>query len=263
MNARLETSQQARPGIGLAEWLRQHLPSSARRKVRALTDPLAGPLGSIRGVRTEARVVGLSFDDGPDPAYTPKVLDLLLTRQATATWFVLIDRAEAHPELIARMLSEGHDVGLHGVDHQRLTRMTPQELKQHVREGVSRLTALTGRPVCFFRPPYGAQNLLSFRAVRKQGMESVVWSADCDDWSQHPEAVIAARAVRAAAPGALLLLHDGLAGNPLDIASPPALDRALIAALVVEGLESLGLRGVSLSELLKHGEVHRTLWFRP
>jgi peptidoglycan/xylan/chitin deacetylase (PgdA/CDA1 family) len=248
---------------GFAEWLRLRLPPSIRRKVRALTDPLAGPLGSIRGVRTQARVVGLTFDDGPDPAYTPGILDVLSAHYATATWFVLIDRAEAHPELIARMLSEGHDVGLHGVDHSRLTRLSRQSLIPHIREGVTRLSAITGRPVRFFRPPYGAQNLSSFRVVRREGMESVVWSADCDDWSQQAETVIAERAVSAASPGVLLLLHDALEGNPLDPACHPTLDRRKLVELVVDGLASQGFRSVSLSELLRLGDVHRTLWFRP
>jgi peptidoglycan/xylan/chitin deacetylase (PgdA/CDA1 family) len=263
MKATIQSPEGSRRAIRFTEWLRSRLPPSTRRKVRALTDPLAGPLGSIRGVRTEARVVGLSFDDGPDPAHTPAILDVLFAHNATATWFVLVDRAEANPELIARMLSEGHDVGLHGVDHSRLTRLSRQNQIRHIREGVTRLSKLTGRPVRFFRPPYGAQNLSSFWAVRREGMESVVWSADCDDWSERPEVVISERAISAAAPGALLLLHDALAGNPLDPASHPTLDRRRLVELIVDGLASQGFRSVSLSELLRLGEVHRTLWFRP
>ena len=263
MRATTQSPGGGRRASGLLQWLRSRLTPEARRKVRAFTDPLAGPLGSIRGVRTEARVVSLSFDDGPDPAYTSEILDVLLANNATATWFVLVDRAEAHPELIARMLSEGHDVGLHGVDHSRLTRLSRQNLVRHTREGVARLSALTGRPTRFFRPPYGAQNLSSFWVVRREGMESVVWSADCDDWSQHPESVIAERAVGAASPGGLLLLHDALAGDPLDPACHPTLDRRKIVELVVEGLASRGYRSVSLSKLLGLGQVHRTLWFRP
>lgn len=249
--------------FALMEWVRLRLPPSTRRKLRALTDPFAGPFGSVRGVHTQARMVGLTFDDGPDSVYTPGILDVLSAYKTTATWFVLVDRAEAHPDLIARMLSEGHDVGLHGVDHSRLTRLSHQSLIRHIREGVTRLSALTGRPVRYFRPPYGSQNLSSFWAVRSQGMESVVWSADCEDWSQHPETVIADRAISGASPGALLLLHDALAGDPLEPASPPTLDRIRMVEQVVEGLASRGFRSVSLSELLRLGEVHRTLWFRP
>lgn len=263
MRATTQSPEAGRRPFGFAHWIGLHLSPSTRRKVRALTDPFAGPFGSIRGVRTQALAVGLTFDDGPDPAYTSGILDVLAAHDATATWFVLVDRAEAHPELIARMLAEGHDVGLHGVDHRRLTRLSQQNLVPHIREGVARLSALTGRPVRFFRPPYGAQNLSSFWAVRREGMESVVWSADCDDWSQHPESIIAERAIGAASPGGLLLLHDALAGNPLDPAILPTLDRRRMVELVVEGLAFRRFRSMSLSELLRQGDVHRTLWFRP
>lgn len=153
MRSTTQKPETGRRSIALAEWVRSRLPLSARRKVRALIDPIAGPLGSIRGVRIQAPVVGLSFDDGPDPNYTSGILDVLYAYNATATWFVLIDRAEAHPELIGRMLSEGHDVGLHGVDHSRLTRLSRHDLVRHIREGVTRLSAITGHPVRFFRPP--------------------------------------------------------------------------------------------------------------
>jgi peptidoglycan/xylan/chitin deacetylase (PgdA/CDA1 family) len=248
---------------GFAQWLRSRLTPAARSKVRALTDPLAGPLGSIRGVRTCARVVGLTFDDGPDEAYTSGILDVLSEYGATATWFVLVDRAEAHPELIARMLSDGHDVGLHGIDHSRLTRMPWQNIGPHIHKGVLRLSAVTGRPIQFFRPPYGAQSLSTFFAVRREGMESVVWSADCDDWTQHPEEHIADLAVAAASPGAILLLHDVLADSPPDPSYRLILDRRKIVELVLGGLTSRSFQSVSLSELLRLGDVHRTLWFRP
>lgn len=263
MRLTTQTPEAGRRPIGLAEWVRSRLSPSARRKVRALTDPLAGPLGSIRGARTPASVVGLSFDDGPDPDYTSGILDVLSAHKATATWFVLVDRAEAHPELIARMLSDGHDVGLHGIDHSRLTRLSQQDLVRHIRDGVIRLSAITGRPVRFFRPPYGAQSLLSFLVVRRQGMECVVWSADCEDWSQHPEKVIAERAIGAASSGAILLLHDAYAGNPLDRANPPMLNRIEVVELIADGLTCKGFTCVSLTELLRLGNAHRTLWFRP
>lgn len=253
----------ARPSPTLVDWVRRRLSAPVRRRVRALTDPIAGPLGSIRSVHTSVPLVGLTFDDGPDPAYTPRILDILSSYGATATWFVLVDRAEKNQDIIARMLSAGHDVGLHGLDHSRLTRLKMGELSRHVSEGVNRLAALTGQLPRFFRPPYGSQSLLTFLAVRRLGMESVVWSSDCDDWTQHPEESIAERAVDAAFPGRLLLLHDSIAADPQEYAHHPVLKRDLIAELIMQGLASRGLRGASLSELLNRGSAHRTLWFRP
>lgn len=246
----------------LIDRFRSRLPSDARQRVRDLTDPVAGPLGSIRGARTTDPVVALTFDDGPDPATTPAVLDALAAFEATATFFVLLDRAESHPDLIARMSADGHDVGLHGVDHRRLTHLSRQELTQHLREGSDRLEALTGRPTTLFRPPYGSQNLRSYAAARRLGMEVVVWSDDCDDWSPHPEATIAARVIGSASPGSVLLLHDALAEDPDEPTEDPGLDRRVIVRSILAGLRSNGLASVSMTELLRRGSVHRTLWFR-
>jgi peptidoglycan/xylan/chitin deacetylase (PgdA/CDA1 family) len=205
----------------------------------------------------------LTFDDGPDPGSTPGVLDALDRHGARATWFVLVDRAEAHPELIQRMLRDGHDVGLHGMDHRRLTRLDARELRTHIGNGMRRLAAVSGQQPCWFRPPYGSQNLRSYLAARRCGMKVVVWSADCGDWEQHPEEQIAQRAAGAVGPGGVLLLHDSIAADPDEPARDPLLDRPKIVELTLAGLRERGLQGVSLSQLLLGRRTYFTAWFRP
>jgi hypothetical protein len=90
----------------------------------------------------------------------------------------------------------------------------------------------------------------------------VVWSADCDDWSQHPEGEIADKVLRAALPGAIVLMHDTLAPDSMGSSDLPTLDRAKIVELTLANLQSQGMKAVSLSELLRDGKAHRTLWFR-
>lgn len=250
--------------IGSRLWrARKGLPNGVRRKIRVLTDPFSGPLGSIRGAHVGNGAVALTFDDGPDPLHTPGVLDALARHDMRATWFVIVERAEAHPELIRRMIAEGHDVGLHGADHKRLTRLAYGELRAHIEKGSERLTALTASKPVWFRPPYGSQNFWSYVIVRRLGMQVVVWSADCEDWVQRPEALIAQQAIEHATPGGVLLLHDGLAADPKVPAPNPHLDRSAIAEMIMVGLKSRGLRGVSVSELLTLGKPHFTVWFRP
>jgi hypothetical protein len=93
-------------------------------------------------------------------------------------------------------------------------------------------------------------------------MESIVWSADCADWTEQPEEAIARRALDGAMPGAVLLLHDTLANDPRVAVEDPNLDRRALVDLVLTGLAAKGLRSVALSELLRNGEAHRTMWFR-
>jgi peptidoglycan/xylan/chitin deacetylase (PgdA/CDA1 family) len=243
--------------------LRSRLSGAARQRIRQITDPLSGPLGSIRGARTRDLVVGLTFDDGPDPESTTGVLNTLAQHRALATFFVLIDRAEANPQLVRRMLAEGHEVGLHGLDHQRLTRLDRGEIAGHIANGFRRLTEISGRKPRWFRPPYGSQDLRSYVAARRSGMDVVVWSADCEDWVQRPVEEIARQAVDAARPGGVLLLHDALAFDSRERTFIPVLDRAAIVNQVLTGLAERGYRALSVSALLDGRRAHRTAWFRP
>ncbi len=243
--------------------LRSRLSGTTRARIRRATDPVIGPLGSIRGVRSRELVIGLTFDDGPDPRSTPGVLDVLARHGAFATFFVLVDRAEASPQLIRRILADGHEIGLHGVDHRRLTRVNPRQVSAHIQLGVQRLSQISGQAPRWFRPPYGAQDLRSYFAARQSGMEVVVWSADCEDWAQRPEQDIARQAMEAAEPGGVLLLHDAIAYDPREVFSPPELDRPKIADLLLSALTERGYRSLSISALLDGRPAHRTAWFRP
>jgi peptidoglycan/xylan/chitin deacetylase (PgdA/CDA1 family) len=251
------------PRQGFLWWLRSRLSESGRVRLRRLSDPVLEPIGSVRGARTRDPLVALTFDDGPDPESTPGVLDVLARHGARATWFVLVDRAEANPKLIRRILAEGHELGLHGADHRRLTTLNPRELRPHIERAARRLGELVGRPPRLFRPPYGAQSLRSYIAARRCGMDVVVWSVDCEDWEQHQELDIATRGVRAAQPGGIVLLHDSLAADPATPVAAPILDRPKIADLLLLGLAERGLQAVSVSALLQGRRAHRTAWFRP
>lgn len=141
-----------------AYWrVQERLSPAGRRLARRVVDAIAsGALGSVRGGRPAGATVAVTFDDGPDPATTPRLLDLLAEEGGRATFFVLAGRAEAHPELVGRLVAEGHEVGLHGPDHRPLTSLPTGDLTAHLRAGRDRLAAVLGRPVTLFRPPYGS-----------------------------------------------------------------------------------------------------------
>ncbi len=188
--------------------------------------------------RRAGRRVALTFDDGPDPQRTPAVLDLLARQGVRATFFVVGARAEAHPELVRRMVAEGHVVGNHSYTHSwRFPLRSLGRTMEELRRTGEVLHRITGRQPRLFRPPFGVTNPTIARAVRRLGLDPVGWSIrSLDTMGQSPERV-AARILRRLHPGAVILLHDRCAGSER------------LVGLLVEGLRSRGLEPVTLPEL--------------
>ena len=188
--------------------------------------------------RRAGRRVALTFDDGPDPQRTPAVLDLLARQGVRATFFVVGARAEAHPELVRRMATEGHVVGNHSYTHSwRFPLRSLGRTMEELRRTGEVLHRITGRQPRLFRPPFGVTNPSIARAVRRLGLDPVGWSIrSLDTMGQSPERV-AARILRRLHPGAVILLHDRCAGSER------------LVGLLVEGLRSRGLEPVTLPEL--------------
>ncbi len=241
--------------------LRQALGPRGRRRVRALVDPLLRPVGSVGSVLTDGSDVVLTFDDGPDPRWTPELIDLLDRQGATATFFVLTDRARRHPGIVDRLLSAGHEVALHGADHTRLTTLAASEARRRIITSHAALEQQIGQRVRWFRPPYGSQSLATYAAARADGLDVVVWGPAAREWQDGTPQEVADRALVDARPGAVVLLHDGLwlpPGEP-----PPGFDRTEAFDRLLQGLRDVGSGGSSLQRLLVAGRPHRTAWFRP
>jgi peptidoglycan-N-acetylglucosamine deacetylase len=227
------------------------------RGARGLGLRLGRPLGSVACARTDEPVVALTFDDGPDPEHTAAVLDVLARHAATATFFVLVDRAEARPDLVRRMVADGHEVGLHGSDHTRLSTLPPLDAVRRIAGARRRLSRLIGRPVPLYRPTYGAQSVGQLVGSRALGLEVVLWSAWCRDWEEGDPDEIAARAVRAVHPGAFLLLHDACGDTEVGAAT---FSRSAMTEAICRGLDDGGWRTAPVGELLRRYPAVRTLW---
>jgi peptidoglycan/xylan/chitin deacetylase (PgdA/CDA1 family) len=104
------------------------------------------------------RPVVLTYDDGPEPGGTDAVLKVLAGHGVTATFFVLLSRTRRYPGLLSEVLAAGHEIGLHGVDHQRLTTLDPAHVAQRTADARHELEDTIGREVRWFRPPYGGQS---------------------------------------------------------------------------------------------------------
>lgn len=238
---------------------------AAKRRVRQVVDPLLAPVGSVVGPRTaRSPVVGLTFDDGPDPETTPEVLAGLAAAGNHATFFMLADRAARHPDIVREVVRAGHEVALHGLDHQRLTSLSRQETYRRLVVAKDILEDVAGTAVRWYRPPYGAQNVGNYLAIRRAGLQPVVWSGEGHDWVvKDPEEVVS-MLLPSMHAGSLLLMHDALACDPREaqVADPLRQVRGEIVAATMDALSDRQLRGTTVSDLVAGG-AHRTAWFRP
>ncbi|WP_051935401.1 polysaccharide deacetylase family protein [Deinococcus sp. YIM 77859] len=166
-------------------------------------------LGLLREGRQRRKALALTFDDGPDPATTPAVLDALQEAGARATFFVIAGRAEAHPELIRRMLEAGHGVEAHAARHVHAWVRTPWGAFLDPLRAARRVSAVTGRPVRLHRPPHGAYTLATWLGQRAAGVTGAHWSVEGRDWhsASTPEGV-RRRVNELIFPGAVVVLHD-------------------------------------------------------
>jgi peptidoglycan/xylan/chitin deacetylase (PgdA/CDA1 family) len=236
------------------------LGSLARPVWRAVTRPV----GTVRAVATDQPHLVLTYDDGPDPVATPGVLAALASFGATATFFVLVPRVRSNPGLAREILAAGHEIALHGVDHTRLTRLPARAVHRRCRDGRAELEDLIGRPVRWFRAPYGALLPRHWSAVRAAGLKPVAWGPTPADWRPSiVESELAAEAMHGSARGEILLAHDGFAGpeDGADDGPAPDIDRAKLASLMLEGFSQQGLRGRSLGDALAHGRTRSWAWF--
>lgn len=150
--------------------------------------------------RTDGKVIYLTFDDGPQRVWTPKMLSLLEKYHAKATFFVLGREAAAHPELVATTRSLGHTIGNHTWDHPKLTMLSDAELRQQLASGV--------KSKCF-RPPFRDTDVRVAAVAAQYGQRQVLWDVDTLDWEKPGAAKIERAILRGARPGAIILIHDG------------------------------------------------------
>ncbi len=195
-------------------------------------------LGLIREGKRARHEVALTFDDGPDPATTPAVLDALAAAGAKATFFVLAASAEAQPDLMARMLSEGHQVEAHAALHRHAWIRSLWGAFADPGEAARRIGKVTGQPVRLHRPPHGAYTLATILGQRKAGLTGAHWSIEGHDWHARftPEQV-RERLGRLLVPGAVVVLHDAGPGAQKAVPMLPG----LLADLKVRGYKAVRL----------------------
>ena len=160
-------------------------------------------------VNTSRRVVALTFDDGPHPELTPKLLDILRQNGVRATFYVIGRNVETYPDIARRIVLEGHEIANHSWSHPRLTALGAARLKSELTDTTDVIQRITGRRPTNMRPPYGAINDSVRQSIlRDHGMDVIMWSVDPLDWKRPGAAVVRRRLVEGATPGGILLAHD-------------------------------------------------------
>ncbi|MGO4955996.1 polysaccharide deacetylase family protein [Luteococcus sp. Sow4_B9] len=237
---------------------------AVRTLLRTPAHRVLGPvIGSTVSVRTEQPQVVLTFDDGPLPGSTEQLAEVLADHDARAVFFVLMTRVSRAPGLVRDLAAAGHEIGLHGLDHRRITSLRTREADEWLRRAHAELTEAVDAPVTLFRPPHGAQNPATRLLAARHGLRTVLWSGTTWDWKDvtHEERV--AKAMADARPGAILLAHDGSA-DASDLASEAAVtdvDKPRLLDDVLHGLTDRGLRATTLEQALQTGTAVNRLSF--
>ncbi|MDG4794913.1 polysaccharide deacetylase family protein [Micromonospora sp. WMMD1082] len=185
--------------------------------------PAKLPAGLVRTTGTGK--VALTFDDGPDPAWTPKVLDRLKAAKVTATFCVVGTQVRKHPELVRRIVREGHQLCNHSWNHDLdLGRRPVAEIRADlVRTTREIRRAVPDAEVPFYRQPGGRWTAEVVKVAKQLDMRSLHWTVDPKDWAKPTAATIEKRVKRAARPGAVVLLHDGGGDRAATLAACPKL----------------------------------------
>ena len=177
-------------------------------------------------VETSLPFIALTFDDGPHPSNTPRLLDILKERNVKATFYVVATNARAYPEIMRRIIAEGHEIGNHTVTHGNLAKMSAAGVRKELTEAHESIVAATGVAPRTMRPPYGAITSSQKKWIREEfGYPSIMWSVDPEDWKKPGSSVVTSRLVKGASPGGILLVHD-IHVSSID-AIPSAVDQLL------------------------------------
>lgn len=197
----------------------------------------------IKKAPTKDKVIALTFDDGPDPRYTPKLLDVLRINDVKCTFFVLAENAERYPDIINRIRNEGHYIGLHSLRHKNAIFSLPDQTRKDFSKSVNIMDEL-GVKVKFFRPPWGIFNPLTYHYAKAYNLKVVLWSIHAMDWSRWvSEEYIRKRLINNIKSGDIILLHDSRGSKN----SPNRTIKALKTVLPL--LKRKGYRFILVSDL--------------
>ncbi len=201
-------------------------------------------MSQVHRVQTVSECYSLSFDDGPDPNLTPRLLDHLRQFQARATFFVIGEKAIRHPDLIKCIVEQGHEIGNHSYSHPYMLKLSDGELLRQIDRTQYAVFDACGRWPTLFRAPHGRmkkhqRTMLEFN----RQIKCCYWSLDPKDWRDQDAAIIASRIVGEVRRGDIVLTHDVLETSVNGVQD------------ALQAIEASDLQSIPISELMQLGEV--------
>lgn len=189
------------------------------------------------------REVAITFDDGPHPPFTQRLLAMLKQLGVRATFFVVGRIAEKHPEILKQMVSDGHEVANHSYTHPKFSKLSYPEMVQELVKTNKVITKITGKPVRSFRAPGGDHSPKTISAAKSLNMTLVLWTNSPADFEKVGSQVLASRTLNHLHNGADILLHDGIE------------ETMEMLPLIVGRLRSQGYRFITIEEMTRHLEA--------
>lgn len=234
-----------KPKMELAAQARAAAAVIAKRKEEtkaenAAIDQIIKQSGIVSQAGPENKEVALTFDDGPS-SYTGAILDTLKKYHASATFFTLGNQVSSFPLAMQRAVAEGHVIANHTWDHQDLTRLGPKDIRGEMSTQIDGVTRKKLPAPKLFRPPYGAVNDQVVAEARRQGMLTVLWSVDTNDYKLPAPDAMTAQVLAEVQPGAIVLMHDGGGDRTTTSDALP---------MIIKGLRKAGYKMVTVPQLL-------------
>src|SRR6184192_4576807 len=195
---------------------------------------------TFNSVHTEGAHIAMTFDDGPSPTLTPKLLDLLAARHIKVTFFVIGENVVEHPEIVARAAREGHEIGNHSWSHPNFGKMSDEGVRGQVQRTDDAIRSAMGNRPTLLRPPYGSITARQKRWIHDQfGYQIILWDVDPYDWKRPGPSAVRNRILKETQPGSIVLSHDI---HPGTIEAMPS---------TFDALEAKGFKFVTVSELIR------------
>lgn len=194
-----------------------------------------------KGDTGKAKLAALTFDDGPDPKYTPQVLEILKKYQAKATFFVVGENCAAYPDIIRQEIKAGHEVENHTYTHPDLVKERAVSTEEEIVRTGQVIESITGRKPCYFRPPKRLFTSETVKIAESNGYQLVLWTIGVEHRKSKTPEKMANRVIKAAKPGIIILAHDGRLNRTKTVEALPS---------IIKGYQKEGYRFVTLQELL-------------